>query len=236
MLSLSCKIAQLTNTTIKMKKLLLLSVTAVATLFACGGSETATKTTTAPAMDTAQAATEKICKKGYDKGATKIGFGGFKYTEKAEVKGYFKDFTIEGTTIADSPEEIFANATFIVPVNYIETNDVGRNRRIRDEYFGNMTNSTNLTGKVLKFNTDSSTIDVELTINEVTKPVTLNYALSGDTINLMGNIDILDFEASAALEAINKACEALHKGSDGVSKTWSDVNLYISSVVTEACE
>lgn len=218
-----------------MKKLLL-SITAIATLFACGGSETTKTTTAAPAADTAQVQTEKVCKKGYDKSATKIGFGGFKYTEKAEVKGYFKDFTIEGTKIADTAEEIFANATFSVPVNYLETNDLGRNRRIRDEYFGNMSNSTNLTGKVIKFNTDSSTIDVELTINEITKPVTLNYALSGDTINLMGSIDILDFEASAALEAINKACEALHKGSDGISKTWSDVNLYISSVVTEACE
>jgi hypothetical protein len=31
------------------------------------------------------------------------------------------------------------------------------------------------------------------------------------------------------LASLNKVCEALHTGSDGVSKTWSEVTLNITS-------
>jgi hypothetical protein len=38
-----------------------------------------------------------------------------------------------------------------------------------------------------------------------------------------GVINLEDFGAQAAVESINKACFDLHKGADGVSKTWSEV-------------
>lgn len=222
-----------------MKKLLL-SISTITLLASCGGepksqdtSESGT-TTDSTTQNTIQI--EKVCKKGYDKATTTIGFGGFKTTEKKEVKGVFNDFTIDSTVIADTPEEIFANAVFSVTVRSIETKDKGRNRRIRDEYFGNMASTRSITGKVISFDKDSSKVNVELTLNEITNPVALDYTVSGDSINLSGNIDILDFDGSGALKALNEVCEVLHKGSDGVSKTWSDVNLYISSVITEACE
>jgi hypothetical protein len=41
---------------------------------------------------------------------------------------------------------------------------------------------------------------------------------------IIETIDILnDFKAQTALESISKACFELHKGPDGVSKTWSEV-------------
>lgn len=221
-----------------MKKLLL-SISTIAVLASCGG-DAKNSENTKPAPADSSAATEvpieKVCKKGYSKDLTDIGFGGFKTTEKKEVKGYFKEFIIDSTVIGDTPEEIFANAVFSIPVNYLETKDQGRNRRIRDEYFGTMASTENITGKVVGFDKDSSKVNIELTLNEVTNPVALDYTINGDTISLSGKIDIVDFNGEAAVEALNKVCEVLHKGADGVSKTWPDVNLYISSVVTEACE
>jgi len=217
-----------------MKKLIL-SISTTVFLASCGGETTSNKSQTI-ANDTSKVETPQVCKKGYDKDATEIAFGGFKTTEKKEVKGFFKQFTVKSTKVADTPEEIFGNAEFSIPVNYLETNDLGRNRRIRDEYFGNMEATENITGKVIAFNPDSNQVQIELTLNSVTKEIDLNYSVNGDTIALAGSIDILDFNASAGLEALNKACEALHKGPDGVSKTWSDVNLYISSVIKETCK
>ena len=52
----------------------------------------------------------------------------------------------------------------------------------------------------------------------------------------LGQIDVFDWNASEALDALNEVCHALHKGPDGVSKTWSEVHLFVSSVVKEACE
>ena len=75
-----------------------------------------------------------------------------------------------------------------------------------------------------------------MTLNKVSKDITLNYSTSGDVININGELNIIkDFSASKALRAINTVCEALHTGSDGVSKTWAEVNLYINSKLKKSC-
>ena len=99
-----------------------------------------------------------------------------------------------------------------------------------------MKSTQNITGKIMKFNKDSNKVNVELTINEVSKVVGFDYNIVGDTLTLDGTIDIIDFDGSSALKAINKACEVLHKGADGISKTWSEANIYISTVIKETCE
>ena len=220
-----------------MKKLIF-SITTISILFSCGGEQktTSEKVETSKEEVKSKKQIVKVCKKGYDKKATKIGFGGFKTTEKVEVKGYFKKFSVDSTIVADTPEEIFANATISIPTDYLETNDVGRNRRLREEYFGKMVSTQNITGKIVSFNKDSNQVKIELTINAVSNEVDFDYAVVEDTLSINGTIDVLDFGASAALKAINKACEVLHKGADGVSKTWSEANIYITSVVKETCE
>ena len=220
-----------------MKKILL-SLTAITILAACSGEQ---KPSTEEAIiiktdATAKKEVVKVCKKGFNAKATKIGFGGFKTTDKVEVKGHFKKFTVDSTTVADTPEEIFANATISIPTDYLETNDIGRNRRLREEYFGKMVSTQNITGKIINFNKDSSQVKIKLTINSVSNEVDFDYTVLEDTLSINGTIDILDFDASSALNAINKACEVLHKGADGISKTWSEANIYISTVIKETCE
>ena len=39
------------------------------------------------------------------------------------------------------------------------------------------------------------------------------------------DVDLMDFNAGKGLEALNQACLELHKGADGVSKTWSEVHI-----------
>ena len=220
-----------------MKKLLL-SIATITLLVSCGGEQNppAQQVEITQTDTTAQKEAEEVCKKGYDKKATTIGFGGFKTTGKVEVKGHFKKFTVDSTTVADTPEEIFANATISIPTDYLETNDIGRNRRLREEYFGKMVSTQNITGKIVSFNRDSNQVKIELTINAVSNEVDFDYAVVEDTLSINGTIDVLDFGASAALKAINKACEVLHKGADGISKTWSEANIYITSVIKETCE
>ena len=41
------------------------------------------------------------------------------------------------------------------------------------------------------------------------------------------NLD--DWSAQKAVASINLACKELHKGKDGVSKTWSEVGIDIST-------
>jgi hypothetical protein len=41
-------------------------------------------------------------------------------------------------------------------------------------------------------------------------------------------MDLKNWNALEALASLNKACEALHTGPDGVSKTWEDVAINAS--------
>ena len=221
-------------------KNILLTIASSLLLISCGG-ETAKETVpeTVPETDTKDstaAPITKVCKKGYDVDNTTIGFGGFKYTEKKEVKGIFTKFTVKGTKVADTPEEVFANATISIPISTIETKDLGRNKRIKEDYFGKMESTFLIKGSIVKFNKDSNEVIINITLNKVSKDLSLNYTTSGDSISINGELNILDFDASKALTSINTVCEALHTGADGISKTWAEVNLYITSTLKETCE
>jgi polyisoprenoid-binding protein YceI len=167
----------------------------------------------------------------FDSNATQIGFGAFKTTEKKEVKGWFNEFQINQVIDTNKVELAFANATFTISVNSLETNDSGRNQRILTEFFAKTNSTDTIKGKVISFNKDSALIKVKIDFNAIQKEVPFQYSMSGDTLKLNATINLLDFNAIPALESLNKACEALHKGSDGVSKTWSDVNLYLNTVL-----
>lgn len=179
---------------------------------------------------------EPVCKKGYDIENTIIGFKAYKTTEKLGVGGVFNEFKISNTEVADSPEEIFAKASFHISVASLETKDPGRNDRIKEHFFGKMSNTNNIKGQVVSFNTDSNKVDISLNLNGVQKDVTFDYKIAGDTIKVSGSINILDFDASESLAALNKVCESLHMGADGISKTWPDVSISISSVIKETCK
>lgn len=218
-----------------MKKVILSLSTVV--LFACGGSQESTSQKvedTAGKQDTAQVE-EKVeeCFKVYDSKSTEIKFGAFKTTEKKEVKGVFESFDILNTQDGETAEEIFQNAKFLVYVNSLETKDAGRNQRIREAFFGTMGTDT-LSGKVVGIEQDSIVIDLKM--NALHQQIKLGYSAKEDSVNLRGSINIMNWEGSAALDAMNKACYDLHKGADGVSKTWPDVALYISSKLKEECE
>lgn len=167
----------------------------------------------------------------YDAQNTIVGFGAFKTTAKKEVKGWFTDFKIDNLQDTSLVELAFANATFEINVNSLETNDSGRNQRLLNDFFGKTLSAEKITGKVLSFLKDSSLVQVEIDFNGIKKPTNFTYLTSGDTLKLKASINLQDYNAIPALESLNKVCESLHKGDDGVSKTWSEVNLYLETVL-----
>ena len=224
-----------------MKKIIL-SIATISLLASCGGEKKVevdsvnTPKTDSLAKEITKPKKPLVCKKGYDEKSTVISFGGFKTTDKKEVLGYFTQFQVDSTKIADTPEEIFENAIIEIPIRGLDTKDVGRNGRIKKHYFENMENTRYIKGKIVEFKKDSNIVDLELTMNEISNLVSLNYQVNGDSLSFSGEINALDFDASKSIKALNKACEALHKGADGISKTWAEVNLYLTTVVQEACE
>ena len=64
-------------------------------------------------------------------------------------------------------------------------------------------------------------------MNGITKDVELTLKTAGAKTALSGVLNLDNWDGQTAIESLNKVCFDVHKGADGVSKTWSDVKLDI---------
>ncbi|WP_282072608.1 YceI family protein [Polaribacter atrinae] len=162
-----------------------------------------------------------------EKAQNDINFVAYKTTEKIPVGGKFNTVDIisggEGSTI----KEAINNTEFSIPVSSIFTKDTSRDFKIQKLFFGVMENTKLLSGKLMI--TDATNGVAEIKMNGVTEKVAFTYTIEGKVFNMKATMDVTNWNGSAALASLNEACLDLHKGADGVSKTWSDVALNITS-------
>lgn len=156
-----------------------------------------------------------------------INFIAYKTTEKVGVNGWFKKVNVTAGGEGNSVKEAIHNTEFSIPVSSLYTKDSSRDFKIKKSFFGIMSNTKLLSGKLIL--TDDTNGVAKITMNGETKDVPFTYTIVGKVFNMKASMDINNWNAGAALASLNKICEDLHKGADGVSKTWSEVTLNITS-------
>lgn len=206
-----------------MKKALYISIVILALGFtACKADAKKEDTNTVPTKAKESTAAFVVAKANND-----INFTAYKTTEKIGVGGQFTKIDVlaggEGNTI----KAAINNTEFSIPVSSIATKDSSRDYKIKKFFFGVMANTKVLSGKLSI--TDDTTGIAKITMNGETKDVPFTYTIKDNAFNMQATIDVNMWNASAALASLNKVCEVLHTGSDGVSKTWSEVALNITS-------
>ncbi|ANQ48380.1 YceI family protein [Flammeovirga sp. MY04] len=208
-----------------MKKLSLsLIVLLTLSIFSCSSKKDSTKTESSNTKEVETTASSYA----YDPAQTVVSFTAFKTTDKVGVSGRFQEFEVKTSKESVSnPSDILSGLTFEIPINSLETNDKSRNGKIIEHFFGSMVNTSKITGVVKSFSNGKALVDIAL--NGITKEVALDAKVSDNIILLKGNIDMSNWDALGAIEALNKICYDLHKGADGKSKLWSDVDLVIKS-------
>ena len=158
------------------------------------------------------------------KDSTKVSFTAYKTTDKVPVGGKFLKIDITDAKSGTTALEALNGAAFSIPVSSLFTNDATgtRDPKLLEFFFGAMTNTELIAGK---FRTDANnTCSIEVTMNGETSIIPLEYNKVNDTsITFNGTLDLENWNALDALASINKACKELHTGTDGVTKTWSDV-------------
>lgn len=190
-------------------------------LISCGGAESK-KTEEAP---------KEVKKLKYDYLSTSIGFGGFKTSDKVEVKGQFDKFKVSNTKKGLNGKEVFEGASVDIITSSVNTNNPDRDKKISTLFFGAMTGTDSIHADVKSIDETKGEITFGLKLNGLEKDLILAYSQSGDTVKANGTINLLTFEAQPAVDSLNQACFDLHKGADGVSKTWAEANIYIESVL-----
>lgn len=200
-----------------MKKLNLLSLILVASLIFVSCKE-----------KTKKDQSEKTnIEKGFlvDTETSTIGWIAYKTTDKVPVKGVFSAFTIENPIKGISPKETLNELKFKIPINSLQTKDTLRDEKLKKFFFGTMENTAHITGTLHMINDASG--KAEITMNGVSHSLPITYVISDQMVKIEAVMNLDNWKAQAAISAINLACLDLHKGADGVSKTWSEVKIEI---------
>lgn len=157
-----------------------------------------------------------------------VNWTAYKFTEKTGVKGKFKKVNITSGGEGNTVKEAINNAEFSIPVSSIFSSDSGRDFKIKKYFFGIMENTELLSGKLV-IETDSTGY-ANLTMNGRTEKLPFNYTIAGKEFSMSTKMDLLNWNAKPSIDSLNVACKELHKGTDGVSKLWSEVDIDITTV------
>ena len=155
---------------------------------------------------------------------TKVSWTAFKTFSKVGVNGSFTSVSFGEKAQGKTVTEAITNKTFSIDTKTVSTGDKGRDATIVSNFFSN--GDLKISGKVKSF--EKQKLVMDLNVNGVTKEIPLAYEVEGKTVKANGFIDVLDFNGSSALAALNKACGTLHEG-----KTWSDVAIALEFTTTE---
>ncbi len=161
-------------------------------------------------------------------GKVTVGWKAYKTPAKIGVGGTFdKVIYTPAKKEGKNFREILVGATLKIETNSVNSNNEGRDKKLINAFFALLSSDT-ITAKVVDIQAKSKvtgkpktgTIMIEITMNNITKTVPMQYSYNKGIMQADGFIDLFDFQASKALSSINKACFALHK-----AKTWNDVSI-----------
>ena len=171
---------------------------------------------------TVETVTEKVAEETYQVSSkgSEVYWTGYKFTEKKGVKGKFKTINVTNAPVAKTQLEALNGVEFSIPVSSVFSENEIRDGKLKTLFFDIMDQTEFLTGSFL---TKGENLFVNLKMNGMMKEIPVTYNVADRHVRLQGTLNILDFGAEAALNSIHKACEVLHTGTDGVSKTWEDV-------------
>jgi hypothetical protein len=209
-----------------MKKVSIISCLIIATAFSFSSCKSEVK------KEEPKEVTKPVVKKStapfaVSNAKNEINFTAYKTTAKVGVGGAFKKVEVLSGGEGNSVKEAINNTEFSIPISSLATKDSSRDYKIKKFFFGEMINTKLLSGKLML--NDDTTGTARLTMNGETKDVPFTYTIVDKTFNLKATMDINNWKAGAALASLNKVCEVLHTGADGVSKTWSEVALNITT-------
>ena len=158
------------------------------------------------------------------KDSTKVSFTAYKTSDKLPVGGKFTKIDITETNEGTNTLDALNGTTFSIPVSSLFTNDATgtRDPKLLEFFFGALENTIRITGKFKTSIDNKCSIDV--TLNGKTANIPLEYTVTSENrYTFNGTMHLKNWNALNALASINKACETLHTGKDGISKTWEEV-------------
>ena len=166
------------------------------------------------------------------------GWTAYKTTQKVAVGGTFKSVKLSEMKPGGTLTAAFAGLSAEIEGASIESGNPARNATVAAAFFGKFAEQAKITAQITGASGDDKLglFMMNVTMNSVTKSLQLRHeGLKDGTLVAKTVINMLDFGLQGAFDSIHKTCEALHTGDDGVSKTWTEVELSITADITKKC-
>tara|TARA_B100001287_G_scaffold141563_1_gene119076 strand:- start:10471 stop:11097 length:627 start_codon:yes stop_codon:yes gene_type:complete len=152
----------------------------------------------------------------------------FKHMTKAQVGGKFDSVFVEGFKESPMIKEAISGITFKIPVNSTNTGDKVRDYKIVNSFFNTLSNTDFITGSITSIESNGTGV-LTLKMNEM--EIQKNFKWEFDDSNrdffLKTSIDVLNWNAKGALDALNDVCLEQHTGPDGTNKLWPNVDIVV---------
>jgi len=170
---------------------------------------------------------------------TKVIWNGYKTNDKIKVVGYFNEFSCDRENQEfSSIEELVNGLQFSIKSSSSVSGDPMRDKNLQDHFFKYLTKDFVINGTLNSPINDS--IDVTFDVFGKTKQIRLAFLYHiipgcpyfDHIVEIKGSINLeSQFDALKAYNAISNKCYDLHKGADGISKTWKQVDVHVKALV-----
>ena len=163
-------------------------------------------------------------------GNPQLKFTGYKFSEpeKVGVSGTFKKITWNIPQSGTSIQEIIRKSSAEIDTYSIDAGNAARNSNITRGLFKTW-GAQNVSGVFKDVTGKSATL--HLTVGEKTVKIPMTLTKKDKEIKLVGVMDLLKLGFGDAFKSLSDVCGPNHKGKDGVTKTWSEVDLEITAAL-----
>ncbi len=175
------------------------------------------------------------CEFTAQKDSLSVQWTAYKTTEKLPVGGKFTKLEVKGKDSAKTLAKMIEGLTVHADMTSVDTANPARDKTLAEFFFHKLAPTT-AEGRITHYNEKKGTAELSLKFNGHKKMIPLKIEVAGEEVTATGEMDILNFKAEKAFESLHNQCKDLHKGKDGVSKTWSTVNLTLKGHFTKACK
>jgi len=177
------------------------------------------------------------CTFSCDVNKTEVIWSGFKTTDKIKVTGQFKTFKSKKLHTQKnflSVQDLVEGLDFVIAAGSLSSNDPIRDLNLKEHFFKFFVNHLTIKGSFGKIENDSIVVEIELI--EQKKSFKLGFSYDHDVVEIKGTVNLLkQLNAQKAFDSIERKCKDLHKGEDGVSKTWEEVEIHIKAPIIKNC-
>ena len=170
---------------------------------------------------------------------TKVIWNGYKTNDKIKVVGYFNEFSFDRENQQfSSIEELVSGLQFVIKSSSSASGDPMRDQNLKDHFFKYLTKDFVINGTLGSPINDS--IDVTFDVFGEKKQIRLAFLYNlipgcpyyDHILEIKGSINLKSqFDGLKAYNAISNKCYDLHKGADGISKTWKQIDVHIKALV-----